>query len=414
MKTNYKIIKTLIFIFIIGQVAFISTSGQRGVEYVNDTYGYRSGDGLVINNYYGDGYLHDFYYTSRIKRFHGAFVSAGYYEPCFTNYYWYTYQPAYIGWNIYWGPFWNNFNWGISFSWPAYHYAWYRPRYSVYYPGYYRMNYYSGFYDGFYFGNYSYGYRYAPVYRATWTNYRAYNYGYVPGLGYHSYSRYDNRSNMNYYSNSRNSNSVTYVNAERSGNSNRNINVHGRGNGNNNNRVHINNITVNNNNTRGNSNHVNRGNNRNNKGNQMRPSAKRELVNKGRSDFNRGGNNPKQNINRYDRGNRKSLSVKGNYNSGYRKVNTSTVSVTNRTKLYSQNTVQRRSYGSKIKAPVTRHTTRSTSVSTSRRSVSSPKANYRQGNSTSGKSLKNSSVSRNSKNRTSKVTGYSNTIRRRK
>jgi hypothetical protein len=73
-----------------------------------------NGTTYVTNNYYGDYY--DYEYTSRLRRFYGNYTGFDYYDPYYTNLYWYTYDPFYYGVSIYY-----------TYSW------WYRPyRYSYY------------------------------------------------------------------------------------------------------------------------------------------------------------------------------------------------------------------------------------------------------------------------------------------
>jgi hypothetical protein len=95
---------------------------------------------ITNNNYNADNY-YDYAYSSRIRRFYNP-VGLGYYNPYFTNSYWYDYQPASWGMSIYstynwWAPsIYYSYNpfigsgWGfnIGFGNPY----WYRP---YYYPG---------------------------------------------------------------------------------------------------------------------------------------------------------------------------------------------------------------------------------------------------------------------------------------
>ena len=48
-------------------------------------------------------YNHDFFYASRINRFHRSYSSFSYYSPVFTDTYWYTYSPYSWGVSIYGG-----------------------------------------------------------------------------------------------------------------------------------------------------------------------------------------------------------------------------------------------------------------------------------------------------------------------
>ena len=298
MRTNIKIkaILTLAFFFTIA--GLLSASSQNR-NFGSDRYAYGSHDGLVVNNYYNYGY--DFHYAARLKRFHGSYVSVGYYGPLFTDYYWYTYQPAYIGYNIYWDYMWPDYGWGIYVNFPVY-YGYYRPYYySVFYPTF-RYGYRYGYYPTYYYGGYHH-------HHYHYVSYASYRYplryrDYVPGLGYYSsrypYYRTSTRfdrthvaANQNHNRNRYDANSIQssrnrtrYIRTS-SGNNDRvhinniTVNNNNRGSGNrvhtNNgngnrsgDRVHINNITVNNNNDRGSGNNGNRGNSGNNGRNKVR------------------------------------------------------------------------------------------------------------------------------------------------
>jgi hypothetical protein len=64
---------------------------------------YMDEEGIIINNYYyGDYY--DYAYSSRIRRFYRPYASvSSYYDPFFTNMFWYNYDPFYSGVSIYLG-----------------------------------------------------------------------------------------------------------------------------------------------------------------------------------------------------------------------------------------------------------------------------------------------------------------------
>ena len=83
---------------------------------------------------YDDCY--DYYYTSRLRRFHGPHFGFSYYNNYFTNSFWYSNNPYNCGVSIYYGyNFWNpwhldpwhnyNFGWGYHFPhnhWPYHNY----------------------------------------------------------------------------------------------------------------------------------------------------------------------------------------------------------------------------------------------------------------------------------------------------
>jgi hypothetical protein len=75
--------------------------------------------GLVVNNYYN----YDYFYSSRINRFHRAYSTFSYYSPVFTDSYWYTYRPYSLGMSIYGG---GRIGFGIAYNYPLYYdYGWY-------------------------------------------------------------------------------------------------------------------------------------------------------------------------------------------------------------------------------------------------------------------------------------------------
>jgi hypothetical protein len=74
----------------------------------------RSNDAkIVVNNYYND---YDYYYSSRINRFHRSFAAFDYYSPLFTDLYWYNYRPFSWGLSIYGGGFGFGLGLGIGFG----------------------------------------------------------------------------------------------------------------------------------------------------------------------------------------------------------------------------------------------------------------------------------------------------------
>ena len=89
---------------------------------------------------------YDYCYASRIRRFHtDVYAGWGYYDPYFTNMYWYDYCPAswgisiYLGYNWWWPgycyrPYWYNpywYDYGFHYGW-----GWYGPHYAYYDPWY--------------------------------------------------------------------------------------------------------------------------------------------------------------------------------------------------------------------------------------------------------------------------------------
>jgi hypothetical protein len=99
-----------------------------------------SGVTQVTNNYYGDSFDYDDYYdysySSRIRRFHQPFNGFGYYDPIYTNVYYYDYDPLFWGNSIYLGYNWwapttiNYVSWNSGWGWGAgWGGGWYRPWY---------------------------------------------------------------------------------------------------------------------------------------------------------------------------------------------------------------------------------------------------------------------------------------------
>lgn len=105
---------------------------------------------------YNEDDYYDYEYAARLRRFHDPYNSWGYYDPYYTNLYWYTGFPSDFGWSIYLGY---NWWWGTPWYSPWYHsYAnsWYDPYYSFYSP----FSYWNGFNDGYWLGYYHSPYYY--------------------------------------------------------------------------------------------------------------------------------------------------------------------------------------------------------------------------------------------------------------
>ncbi len=125
----------------------LTASGQLG-----DNRNFRNDEaGVVINNYYDD---YDYYYSSRINRFHRSYSAFDYYSPVFTESYWYNWQPFSWGVSIY-GR--SGFGFGYAINYPVYYGPgyndWYGYDYGWYDP-YYGSSWYWG-YDPFYYSWYS-------------------------------------------------------------------------------------------------------------------------------------------------------------------------------------------------------------------------------------------------------------------
>ncbi|MBK9389096.1 MAG: hypothetical protein IPN68_02475 [Bacteroidetes bacterium] len=155
------------------------------------------GTAIIVNNYQTD---YDYYYSSRISRFHRSYSTFTYYAPVFTETYWYNYQPNSWGISIYDG---GGFGIGFSSGYPAYAYDY-------------------GYYGGWsepYFSN-SFYWGYSPAYYNYWyspavVNVRIGNSWPAPNYGHNGYGDHHNHNNnfyrpvrtsSNYYSSGNKSN----------------------------------------------------------------------------------------------------------------------------------------------------------------------------------------------------------------
>lgn len=95
-----------------GYVAESNSSEPYSEQYVDEN------GNNITNNYYGDYYEddNDYFYSSRIRRFHRNYGGWGYYDPWYTNMYYYNYDPFFWGTSINVG-FWPNYGWGSGFGW---------------------------------------------------------------------------------------------------------------------------------------------------------------------------------------------------------------------------------------------------------------------------------------------------------
>jgi hypothetical protein len=84
------------------------------------------GNAAVINNYYEMDDYYDYMYASRLRRFHRPFGGFSYYNPFYTNMYWYNYDPLFFGTSIYTTyPFFNPFvPWGFNNWNPGWNFGW--------------------------------------------------------------------------------------------------------------------------------------------------------------------------------------------------------------------------------------------------------------------------------------------------
>ena len=151
-----------------------------------------SGNTYVTNNYYNTDDYYDYAYSARIKRFYNPADGYGYYDPYYTNAYWYDYSPASYGVSIYMGYNWwaPSYYYYSPFAYPTigFSYGWGYPYY--------------GFSIGFGFGfGYGYGYGYGYPYYPYYGGYYGYGCGYYGyGCGYNPcyYNSYDSYNNVYY------------------------------------------------------------------------------------------------------------------------------------------------------------------------------------------------------------------------
>ena len=184
MKTRYSI---LISAFIL----LTTAASAQDLDYR----AYRDeGNTTIVNNYYTDN---DYYYSSRIRRFHNSFSTFSYYSPVYTDVYWYSYKPFTWGLSIYGG-----YDPVLAFS---YNFPFFS--YGFSYRGWYD-NYYSDVWDYYSYDPWFVSYRYSPVIISI-------NLGNRWGRNYydwnhHNHRFYSNRShyrdvniyNYNYYNSS--------------------------------------------------------------------------------------------------------------------------------------------------------------------------------------------------------------------
>lgn len=150
-------------------------------------YQYDADGNIVINNYYyGDYY--DFAYASRIRRFHRPYASFGYYDPFFTNMYFYMPHPHFYGVSIYMGYGAMPFYYPGYFAFSPWYSHWYwnpffwRRSFHPFHPfGYWGSSYWAGYHAGYFAGLHNpWGYGYWGYYNYHYNSYDGSNYHYGP------------------------------------------------------------------------------------------------------------------------------------------------------------------------------------------------------------------------------------------
>ena len=225
MKTKAKIYIIAASLGLLSTQAFTAPSGINQRDHFRFDRTNPAGQDVIVENnyYYGDGdYIYDYYYASRIRRFHKPYVSYSYYNSYYTDCYWYTYEPSFRGMSIYLGSMWNPVGLSISFGFP------YRTYYSSYYynpyPWYpvynivYRPRIVNRYYNNTWYGN---RIRYHRPYYANRYNYHN-NYRDYYRDGYYSspYKNTNNYSASNNYRKNQVVPSKTTVNRDNNRNSN--------------------------------------------------------------------------------------------------------------------------------------------------------------------------------------------------
>lgn len=196
-----------------------------GYQRITDPTDYSTNDGsTVVNNYYNDPFemddYYDYMYSSRIRRFHRNNNMFGYYDPWFTNSYFYNPNPMMFGSSIYssYGFFNPYVPWGFN--------NWNRPGFNI------GWNSFSGFYMGWNSGwnnpwqmynnpwrwnNWGYDPWMSPFSYNPWgynpwgfNGGNAFNNGYM--LGYSNALMYNNMMNNPMYYNSFDNNTYNYNN----------------------------------------------------------------------------------------------------------------------------------------------------------------------------------------------------------
>ena len=235
MKTKAKIYFIAVSLGLLSTQAFTASSGiNQGDHFRFDRTNPAGQDVIVENNYYGDGdYIYDYYYASRIRRFHKPYVSYSYYNSYYTDCYWYTYEPSFWGMSIYLGSMWNPVGLSISFGFPyrSYYQSYYYNPYPLY-PVYnivYRPRIVNRYYYNTWYGNRIRYHR--PYYANRYNYFNNYRDNYRDGYYSHSYKHAsnvvpsrasasrDNNRNSNVINSSRRS---SPTNTSRTGNYNRN------------------------------------------------------------------------------------------------------------------------------------------------------------------------------------------------
>ncbi|MBL4753524.1 MAG: hypothetical protein JKY52_08050 [Flavobacteriales bacterium] len=143
-----------------------------------------NGDTYITNNYYDDDFAYDDYYdysyTARIRRFHRPVYSYGYYDPYYTNSYWYSGNAYDYGTSLYVSyPFWGSgVSWWLGLGWLGFGWGYGYGAYGYGHHGYGHHGYgHHGWGHLGYGSHHSYGY-------GSYSSWYGYGYGHHGGYGY--------------------------------------------------------------------------------------------------------------------------------------------------------------------------------------------------------------------------------------
>lgn len=109
------------------------TTERAYTDYDTETFVDEQGNVFINNFYFSDTY--DYWYSSRIRRFYRPMYHAGFYDPFYTNMFWYNFDPFYSGVSIYMGYgafpiYYPGYYWNPAFHWsygrPFYSHRWWR------------------------------------------------------------------------------------------------------------------------------------------------------------------------------------------------------------------------------------------------------------------------------------------------
>lgn len=164
----------------------------------------QNGNNTVINNNYDMDDYYDYMYASRIRRFHRSFPFNSYYDPFYTNLFWYNNDPFFFGTSIY--TTYSFFNpyvpWGFNYWRPGWSFGW--SSWSGF-----NMNYGWGFYNPWGWNNFGFFPNYSPFFYNPWAchpfGFGGWNNGFMHGYQMALFQQNFNYNQMYYNSFDQNS-----------------------------------------------------------------------------------------------------------------------------------------------------------------------------------------------------------------